>query len=59
MAVPFMRRARHFEVLNFAFVVAFCAGARMVLDGIDEAARPIWAMLVAGQRPDQSRRSPL
>ncbi|WP_420995319.1 diguanylate cyclase domain-containing protein [Cupriavidus sp. 30B13] len=46
IAVPFVRLARHFERLNFAFALAFCMGARLVLDGIDEAVRPVWALLI-------------
>ncbi|WP_458766101.1 hypothetical protein [Cupriavidus basilensis] len=46
-AVPFVRRAQQFQILNFAFVLAFCVGARLVLNGMPDDTRPIWSMLVA------------
>lgn len=46
-AVPFIRRVQQLQLLNFAVAVAFCVGARLVLDGAPDDARPIWSMLAA------------
>lgn len=45
IALGFIRKARHFDVLNLIFVLAITLGIRLIIFGLPADTQPIWLIL--------------